>query len=152
MEKTVLIRELLLPHRELFMPAFSNFPKVMKQRLMSSTIVYAVRTGMLHNLTGRGTDQQHIRDYKVNSETMECDCGWPKLHTWPDRYIFRFTFKMGAMNKIKVPRHRSIEQCLRQYPRNMTLVIHVWYVCVDGGLSVFVFLFSDSSSFELNSV
>ena len=62
---------------------------------------------------------------------MEFSCGWTKLHKWPDINIFGFAFKMGAMEKIKLPMHRSIDKCLRQYPRDTNFVVPDWNEVTD---------------------
>ena len=125
-EKKFLIWNYLFPCRELFVLVFFNCLKVVKQRLMSSTIVQAVQTEASHNFTGRVTDPQYIQGYKLNVETIECNFGWQKLHKWPDRNLFGFAFKTGVMDKIKVPRHRYIQQYLRRYPWKVNFVIQNW--------------------------
>ena len=98
----VLIWDHLFSRRELFVQEFLDCLKVMKQRLIISKIVHAVRTWAPQDLTGKVANPQHRWDYKMNLEKMECDFGCLKLHKWLDRNLFGFSTKMELMDKIKV--------------------------------------------------
>ena len=62
---------------------------------------------------------------------MEFDCGWTKPHKWPNVHLFGFSFKLGVMYKVRLPKHRSIEKYLRIYLRNTNCMVPNWNEVTD---------------------